>query len=184
MSSPAARKPMTVREYRLLPEDGRRWELFEGDFLGTPAATQLHQRVSRRLQHALMTQLEHAGLAEVYNAPIDVVFDDHNVVQPDLVIVSAARASLITARAIEGAPDVLVEILSPGTSDRDRHLKKRLYERFAVREYWIVDPEHGFLEAYRLSSSGYELRERHDRASTLRCPDFPGLQIQLAPVFT
>lgn len=175
---------MTVREYRLLPEDGRRWELFEGDFLVTPAPTPLHQKISRRLQYALMTQLEDTGLAQVINAPIDVIFDDLNVVQPDLVIVSTARASLITERAVEGAPDVLVEILSPSSIDRDRQLKLRLYERFGVREYWIVDPKHGFLEAYRLGTAGYELRERHDRASTLRCPDFPTLQIALAPLFT
>lgn len=183
MSSPVPRNPFTVREYRLLPEDGRRWELFEGDFLVTPAPTPLHQRISRRLQYALMTQLEHAGLAEVYNAPIDVVFDDHNVVQPDLAIVSSTRASMITARAIEGPPDVVVEILSPSTLDRDRLLKKRLYERFGVREYWVVDPQHGFVEAHRLGSSGYELRQRCDRASTLHCPDFPALEVPLAPVF-
>jgi Uma2 family endonuclease len=174
---------MTVREYRLLPEDGRRWELFEGDFLVTPAPSPLHQKISRRLQHALMTQLEDTGLGEVINAPIDVIFDDLNVVQPDIVIISSARASLITERAIEGAPDVLVEILSPSSIDRDRQLKFRMYERFGVREYWIVDPNHGFLEAYRLGSTGYELRERHDRASTLSCPDFPTLQIALAPLF-
>jgi Uma2 family endonuclease len=187
MSSPATRIPLTVREYRLLPEDGRRWELFEGDFLVTPAPTPLHQKISRRLQHALMTQLEDTGLAQVIDAPIDVIFDDFSVVQPDLVIVSTAHASLITARAVEGAPDVLVEILSPSSIDRDRYLKLRLYERFGVREYWIVDPEHGFLEAYRLGANptrSYELRERHDRASILRCPDFPTLELPLAPLFT
>jgi Uma2 family endonuclease len=174
---------MTVREYRLLPEDGRRWELFEGDFLVTPAPSTLHQKISRRLQYDLMTQLERPGLAEVIAAPVDVIFDDLNVVQPDLVIVSSARVSLITERAVEGAPDVLVEILSPSSIDRDRQLKRRLYERFGVREYWIVDPAHGLLEAYRLDPTGYTLRERDDRASTLTCPDFPTLQIPLGPIF-
>ena len=183
MSSFAKRVPMTVREYRLLPEDGKRWELFEGDFLVTPAPTPLHQKVSRRLQHALMTQLEDTGLAEVIDAPIDIVFDDFNVLQPDIVIISSARTSMITERAVEGARDVVVEILSPSTRDRDRHMKFRLYERFRVREYWIIDPNHGFLEAHRLEDTSYQLRERHDRASTLRCPDFPTLQIPLAPIF-
>jgi Uma2 family endonuclease len=174
---------MTVREYRLLPEDGRRWELVEGAFVVTPAPTPLHQRVSRKLQYELMTQLERTWLAEVIDAPIDVVFDELNVVQPDLVIVASARRSIITERAVEGPPDVLVEILSPSSVDRDRHLKRRLYAHFGVREYWLVDPARGFLEALRLGDQGYMLRERCDRASNLRCPDFPTLDVPLSDVF-
>jgi Uma2 family endonuclease len=174
---------MTIREFRLLPEDGRRWELVDGDFLVTPAPSTTHQKVSRMLQYQLMTQLELTGLAEVMDAPVDVVFDEFNVVEPDLVIVSSARSEIIKERAVEGVPDVLVEILSPSSGDRDRYLKFRLYERFGVREYWIVDPMHGFLEAYRLAESGYQLRERHDCASTLRCPDFPTLEVVLLSVF-
>ncbi len=183
MSEPVRRIPMTIAEYRLLPDDGRRWELVEGDFLVTPAPSPRHQKVSRRLQYDLMTQLERTGLAEVIDAPVDVVFDELNVVEPDLVIVSSARASIITDRAVEGAPEVLVEILSPSTADRDRHLKRRLYARFGVREYWIVDSRLGFIEAYRLGQDGYDLRARYDRASTLTCPEFPDLRIELGPIF-
>lgn len=183
MSSPPRPIPMTIREYRLLPEDGRRWELVQGEFVMTPAPSPRHQRVSRKLQYELMTQLEKPGLAQVINAPIDVVFDELNVVQPDLVIIASARTSIITERAVEGPPDVLVEILSPSSVDRDRHLKRGLYARFGVREYWIVDPMHGLLEAYRLADGGYLLRERHDRASILRCADFPGLEVPLLEVF-
>jgi Uma2 family endonuclease len=175
---------MTIREYRLLPEDGKRWELVHGEFVMTPAPSTRHQKVSRKLQYELMTQLEKTGLAEVMNAPVDVVFDDLNVVQPDLVVVASARSAIITARAVEGPPDVLVEILSPSSVDRDRHLKRALYAHFGVREYWIVDPARGFLEAYRLAEGGYQLRERHDRAATLRCPDFPLLEVPLLEVFT
>lgn len=183
MSSPARPIPMTIREYRLLPEDGRRWELVDGEFVMTPAPSTKHQRVSRKLQYELMTQLERTGLAEVINAPIDVVFDDVNVVQPDLVIVASARTSIITERAVEGPPDVLVEILSPTSVDRDRHLKRRLYAHFGVREYWIVDPLRGFLEAYRLVEQDYGLRDRYDRAATLRSPDFTTLEVPLLGVF-
>lgn len=183
MSSPPRAIPMTIREYRLLPEDGRRWELVQGEFVMTPAPSTRHQKVSRNLQYELMTQLEKPGLAEVINAPVDVVFDELNVVQPDLVIVASARTSIITERAVEGPPDVLVEILSPNSVDRDRHLKRRLYAHFGVREYWIVDPVRGLLEAYRLADEGYALRERCDRATTLRCPDFPGLEVSLLEVF-
>lgn len=174
---------MTIREYRLLPEDGRRWELVEGEFVMTPVPSTTHQKVSRMLQYQLITQLELTGLADVIDAPCDVVFDELNVVQPDLVIVARARASIITERAVEGSPDVLVEILSPSSGDRDRYLKRRLYARFGVREYWIVDPVRGLVEAYRLADDGYELRARYDRASVLRCPDFPDLDVQLVSVF-
>ena len=183
MSSPPRSIPMTIREYRLHPEDGRRWEIVRGEFVMTPAPSTRHQKVSRKLQYELMTQLEKPGLAEVLNAPVDVVFDELNVVQPDLVIVASARSSIIKEPAVEGPPDVLVEILSPSSVDRDRHLKRRLYAHFGVREYWIVDPVRGFLEAYRLESGDYILRERLDRASTLRCPDFPGLEVRLLEVF-
>jgi Uma2 family endonuclease len=174
---------MTIREYRLLPEDGLRWELVQGEFVMTPAPSPRHQRVSRKLQYELMTQLEKPGFAEVIDAPIDVVLDELNVVQPDLAIVASARRSIITERAVEGPPDILVEILSPSSVDRDRHLKHTLYARFGVREYWIVDPIRGLLEAYRLADQGYVLRERCDRASTLRCPDFAELEVRLLEVF-
>ena len=176
---------MTIREFRLLPDDGRRCELVEGECvtIATPPTT--HQKVSRMLKYQLMTQLELTRLADVINAPVDVVFDDLNVVEPDLVIVSRERASIITERAVEGAPDVLVEILSPSSVDRDRHLKRRLYARFGVREYWIVDPVRGFVEAYRLADDGsYQMRDRYDRAATLYCPDYPTLVVPLLAVFS
>jgi Uma2 family endonuclease len=105
------------------------------------------------------------------------------VVEPDLLIVGAARSAIITERAIEGAPDVLIEILSPSTGARDRGVKSALYARAGVREYWIVDARSCVLEAYCLGDDGYTLRERYDRDGTLRCPDFPTIEIPLAPIF-
>jgi Uma2 family endonuclease len=177
------RPPLTYDEYRLLPEDGKRYELMDGDLFVSPAPSTRHQTVSRRLQFALMQSLEVPGLAQIFNAPCDVIFEPTSVVQPDLVIVGTARARIITARAIEGVPDVLVEILSPGGSDRDEHLKRRLYERHGVPEYWVVEPEHGFVTIWRLEGGSYGLRARLDRASTLDHPEFPSVQIPLAGVF-
>jgi Uma2 family endonuclease len=175
--------PLTYDEYRLLPDDGKRYELMDGDLFVSPAPSTRHQTVSRRLQFALMQALEVPGIAQVFNAPCDVIFEPTSVVQPDLAIVSAARAHLITARAIEGVPEVLVEILSPGGSDRDEHLKKRLYERHGVPEYWLVEPEHGFISVWRIDGGSYGLRARYDRASTLEHPDFPTIKITLLGVF-
>ena len=175
--------PLTYDEYRLLPDDGKRYELIEGDIFVSPSPSTRHQTVSRRLQFALMQALEVPGLAQIFNAPVDLLLEPTSVVQPDLVIVSAARASIVTSRALEGIPDVVVEILSPGSVDRDQYLKLRLYERFAIPEYWVVDPDHGMLVAHRLDANSYGIRARYDRASTLESPEFPSLKIALLDVF-
>lgn len=174
---------MTLREYRLLPEDVLRHELLQGVLVREPAPTPKHQTLSRRLQFQLMAQLEVTGIADVFDAPIDVIIDERNVVQPDLVIVSRARSSIITERAIEGTPDVVVEILSKSTRSRDRRLKRQLYERFGVPEYWVVDPSRESVEAHALGASGYALRELYTRESILRCPLFPSLAVFLHAVF-
>ena len=175
--------PLTYDEYRLLPDDGKRYELIEGDIFVSPSPSTRHQTVSRRLQFALMQALEVPGLAQVFNAPIDLLLEPTSVVQPDLAIVSAARASIVTPRALEGIPDVVAEILSPGSVDRDQHLKLRLYERFAIPEYWVVDPDHGMLVVHRIDANSYGIRARYDRSSTLESPDFPSLKIALLDVF-
>jgi Uma2 family endonuclease len=147
----------------------------DGDLFVSPAPSTRHQTVSGRLQFALMQALEVPGLAQIFNAPCDVIFTPTSVVQPDLAIVSAARSHLITARAIEGVPDVLVEIISPASSDRDEHLKKRLYERHGVPEYWVVEPEHGFITVWRIDGSTDGVRALRSRgaAGTSRHPSHP-----------
>jgi len=167
-----------------MPDDGKCRELIDGDILLTPSPSTVHQTVSRLLQFELMTALERTGLALAFNAPMDVMLDETNVVQPDLIIVSRAQSHLVTERAIEGVPDIVVEIMSPGTSERDRHYKRRLYEHFQVPEYWLVDPEHGLMEVYALIDTTYGIRARYDRSSTLVCPLFPTLGVELLPIFT
>ena len=183
VAQPSPRSPILYEEYRLLPEDGRRYELIEGDLLVSPGPSSRHQTVSRRLQFELMKALEETGLAQVFDAPIDVVLAPTTCVQPDLVVVSAANAHIITDRAIEGFPDILVEILSPTSFDRDQDLKRKLYERFRIREYWIVDPEDGLVVVHRHEGEGYRVRARYDRTATLECPEFPSLAVPLGHVF-
>jgi Uma2 family endonuclease len=183
MTRPGAEVPFTYREYALLPDDGRRHELIEGDFYVTPAPTPVHQTVSRRLQHALMTQLEDTGLAFVFDAPIDVILSDTTVVQPDLAIVRQIRREMISKRGIEGPPDVVVEILSPSSKGQDEFLKKSVYARFGIPEYWLLEPEHGFLSVFRAEACAYRLSSRLDRSSTLTSPEFAEISIPLGPVF-
>lgn len=167
-----------------MPDDGKRRELIDGAIFVNPCPNTVHQTVSRLLQFELMTALERQGLALVFNAPIDVIFDEANVVQPDLIVVGKAHEHIVTQRAIEGVPDVIVEILSAGTCERDRHYKRKLYDLFQVPEYWIVDPEHGLVDVLALVDSAYGIRARYNRSSTLTCPLFPTLSVELLPIFT
>ena len=181
---PSKTVPFTYREYALLPDDGRRHELIEGDFYVTPAPRPLHQTVSRRLQQLLMQQLEDTGIAQVFNAPVDVLLDDTTCLQPDLVVIRLSRDEVVKETAIVGVPDLVVEILSPSHPGNDRFLKRGVYARFKVPEYWIVDPVNGFVTVLRSSEPGrYDLEARFDRTSTLTSEEFPELAVPLPRVF-
>jgi Uma2 family endonuclease len=176
-------RPLTYDDYCLLPEDGKRHELIEGEFFVSPAPFIRHQSVSSNLLGALWSSLQTPGLARVFHAPTDLILARTTVVQPDLIIVGQARQAFITARAVEGPPDVVVEILSPSSLDRDQYIKRKLYEKFSIPEYWVVDPEQALVTVYRLDEGSYGIRARHERSSTLDCPEFPTLRVPLADVF-
>jgi Uma2 family endonuclease len=120
----------------------------------------------------------------VFNAPCDLLFEHKTVMQPDLIVLRKTRSDLITKRAIEGRPDLLVEILSPSNREHDQLLKRTAYAKYGVPDYWIVDPEAETVELLRLEQlGGYTLVQRFDRTATLRSPEFPEIAIPLAPVF-
>jgi Uma2 family endonuclease len=127
-------------EYVLFPNDGNRHEIIDGDHYVNPAPSTYHQTISKRLQHFLYTQIELTGLGTVFYAPTDVQLSPHDIVQPDLVVLTTDSKARITPTKILGAPELVVEILSPSSIDNDSHLKRRVYERSGVAEYWIVDP--------------------------------------------
>ena len=128
-------------EYVLYGDDGRRHEIIDGDHYRNPAPSTYHQTISKRLQHHLYTQIELAGLGLVFDAPVDVQLSDHDIVQPDLVVLLKDTKARVTPTKINGSPDLLMEITSASTADNDRHLKRRVYERSGTSEYWIVDAE-------------------------------------------
>jgi Uma2 family endonuclease len=185
MSNPGVRAnvPYTYQEYCYLPNDGRRYEIIEGDLYVTPAPSSMHQTVSRRLQFALMSQLEATGIAMVFNAPFDVIMAETSVVQPDLAIIRQSRRGSISKRGLEGIPDVAIEIISPTTRGNDAILKKAAYARAGIPEYWIVDPDLGHVEIFRLKESGYDPGVLFDRSATLTSPSFPEVAVPLLPVF-
>jgi Uma2 family endonuclease len=122
----------------------------------------------------------------VFHAPTDVVLSELDVVEPDLLFVSAARTSIITEKNIQGPPDLVVEIISETSRKTDKTIKRKLYERHGVREYWIVDPELETVEVYRMADSGYvraaELSREADEA--LASPLLPGFQLKLSDIFS
>lgn len=181
-SKPSSNKSrLTYEHYCLLPDDGKRHEIIDGEHVATPSPTTYHQTVSRRLQFALYEQLELTGRAQVFDAPIDVELALHDIVQPDLVIVATASSQIITPSRIRGIPVLIVEILSPSTRHNDRSLKLELYRARGVAEYWIVDPESHTVEQRRLEGAEYRLVATvTDRIEPVA---FDGVVIDLARVW-
>ena len=151
---------LRYEDYAKIPEDGQRHEIIDGVHFVNPSPSTQHQHVSKRLQYQLYTKIELAGLGVLYDAPIDVQLSEFDIVQPDLVIVLNENIRRITPTKIKVAPHLVVEILSPSTSGNDRTLKKVLYERSGVCEYWIVDPFEQQVEQWVLRDGKYILAPR------------------------
>lgn len=163
------------------PDDGRRYELLDGALVVSPSPRPLHQRVSKRLQRQLEAYFEEKGLGEVFNAPVDVILGFHDVVVPDLVIVTTPAQ--ITDRAIEGSPTLLVEVLSPSTGSRDRHVKAERYAALEVPHYWIVDPVRKTLECYTLEHGRYATVLTAESPARVTHPAWPDLIIDLGAIW-
>jgi Uma2 family endonuclease len=180
----SARK-LTYDDFVLFPEDGKRHELIDGEHFVTPSPNLRHQRVLQHLNRVLDAFVEEHRHGRVFFAPLDVVISRHDVVEPDLMFVGNARASILTAANVQGAPDLVVEVLSPTTRRRDELLKRELYERAGVGEYWVVDPEAETIKVFRRDG------ERFGRVALLTAVDgdhlatplLSGLEIPLAAVF-
>ncbi len=174
---------ITWRDALLMPEDGKRYEAIDGELYVTPAPSRRHQRVSLKLGIALLELLEKPGHGWIYAAPIGVEFPEtEEGVQPDIVFVSRARAERLVEEGIRGAPDLVVEILSPKTAERDRTIKKKLYQRQGVAQYWIVDPDAETVEVWDFAG-GASAPEIHKTTLPVRLAGRPLGSIDLAEVF-
>jgi Uma2 family endonuclease len=176
---------LTYDDFLLFPDDGKRHELIDGEHYVTPSPNTTHQQVSGNLYFLMRAYLESHPIGRVFYAPFDVVFSRYDVVEPDLLYVSHERAEVITAANVQGAPDIVVEIGSPGTRKCDETIKKRLYERDGVREYWVVDPELDVVRVYRRAEQGFERPRELSREAgdVLTTPRLPGLEMPLSQVF-
>lgn len=176
---------LTYEDLLLLPNDGKRHELIDGDHFMTPAPNTKHQRVTGKLHHALASFLDRHPLGEIFVAPYDVVLSPHDVCEPDLVFVAHDQASIVTELNIQGVPTLLIEVLSPGTRNLDEIYKRDRYARFGVKEYWIVNPEIDIVKMFSLTERGYgqphELRL--EQGDVLPSPQLPGFSLPLTVLF-
>lgn len=171
---------LTYADYLRFPDDGLRRELIDGEVHVTPSPNTRHQRIVLRVARLLASHVEERGLGEVFVAPFDVVLSEHDVVEPDVVFVAAADAGILTDANIRGAPTLVVEVLSD--EKRDRRLKRDLYARSGVAEYWIVGPEADRFEVYRLVEGGYEGPAVFGSGDHLASDLLPGLALDVAAV--
>ena len=170
---------LTYHDYMLLPDDGKRYEIIEGDLCLTPAPATRHQIIVGRLIHLLLSYLETHPVGTVLTAPCDVLLSDTDVVQPDVLYVRNNSKAHVTEHNVQGPPDVVVEILSPGTTARDRDLKRKRYERFGVQEYWLVDPNYNTFEILALNAGQYTQVCCAIRPAACTSALFPGLTLDL-----
>ena len=183
-SSPAVK--LTYDDFVRFPDDGKRHELIDGCHYVTPSPNTRHQEISGRLHALIWTYLDGNPIGRVFHAPWDVVFTNIDVVEPDLVYVSNARAkAIVTAAHARGAPDLVVEIASPGTRKRDETIKRRLYERDGVDEYWVVDPDIDVVRVYRREGNvfGRPTELTREGGDVLTTTLLPGLTLPLERIF-
>lgn len=172
----------TYHDYLQLPED-KRYEILDGELYVVPAPNIRHQEISIRLSTILFQHVRRQKIGRVLEAPCDVVLSEENVVQPDILFVRKERVDIIGEMNIRGAPDVVIEILSPATRAKDLETKKKIYHGFGVQEYWIVDLDAATAEVLIWSESGYVSTGVYGKSQHLSSPLLPELNLPLDEVF-
>jgi len=177
---------LTYDDFLLFPDDGKRHELIDGEHYVTPSPNTRHQRISGNLFWLLRSHLEQHPTGQLFYAPYDVVFSEFDIVEPDLLYLSNARAAeVLTPLHAKGVPELVVEIAFKDSRKRDETIKRRLYERVGVSEYWVVDPAIDAIRMYRRVDERFgrliELSREAD--DVLTTPLLPGLQLPLRGIF-
>lgn len=180
-------RKMTVAEFRNLEfdeDDLHLYELIDGEIVKKSAPAPRYQEISAELNDQIRAFVKQRQLGRVYYAPIDVTFDGYNLVQPDLLFIPNNRLHIVTSEGIEGAPALVVEIISPTSAIRDRNVKKKLYERHGVDEYWLVDAPNETIEIFTLGNGRYELFSAASAVEgSLRSKTLTGLSLDVKSLF-
>ena len=182
MVTATTRVRFTYEDYLNTPED-KRYELLDGELIMVSSPNIPHQRAERELAFQVIGFVKRHDLGEVFFAPTDVILSDTDVVQPDLLFVSHERAHIIAHNAIHGAPDLVVEILSPSTAQRDLTVKRRLYAKHGVKEYWQVNIDERRITVLSLGDNDYEVTAIYGSGETLTSPVLPGFTLAIDEIF-
>jgi Uma2 family endonuclease len=177
---------LTYDDFLLFPDDdGLRHEIIDGVHYVTPCPNTRHQMLAGRLYFEIELFLRsHPDTGQVFFAPFDVIFTKWDVVEPDLLFIAADQTGILTDKNVQGAPALVIEIASPGTRKRDQGIKRQLFDRGGVREYWTVDPDSDAVRVFRRESNGpLALTAELTRGDVLTTPLLPGLAIQLTELF-
>lgn len=174
----------TYEDYRNLPEsETKRYELLEGDLYMVPSPSTYHQDIICNVHLMLGPFVRDGGLGRVLVAPCDVVLSRDTVLQPDVLFVSKEREGIIALPGVQGAPDLVIEVLAPGTADRDRTIKRALYAQYGVQECWIIDPDLKTIEVLALGELGFRSIAVYTEQQTLHSPLLKGLALPVSEVF-
>lgn len=175
---------LTYEDYAAIPSDGNRYEILEGELAVTPSPNLRHQIVSAKLFKSLGAHVDKYDIGTLLYAPIDLILESTSVLQPDLLFVSHARRDILVDRGVEGAPDLVVEILSPTTSRNDRVTKAHIYARHRVPAYWIVDPEQETVEVFLLNADSYRLAATLQGDAPTSMPPFTDFALAASDIFS
>lgn len=174
-------RPLTLDDFDNLPESLDRYEILQGELIVTPAPRLEHQDLSQEINLVFTVAVRAKRFGKVYAAPVGVRLSMNDIVQPDLLVLSNAKRALIRKNVIDGAPDVVVEILSPSTRRFDLVRKMALYAEAGVPEYWIVDPEKRSILVHQLVNSTYVIAENVDGVASSRIVE--GAEINVKELF-
>lgn len=173
----------TYQDYIYFPDNGKQYQIIDGEVYMSPAPVPYHQRVSANLEEILRRFVKTNKLGEVFDAPCDVLLSDINVVQPDIFFISMDKLDIIKDKYIKGSPDLVIEITSPYTKKLDKIQKKRLYEIYKVAEYWIVDVDKKTLEVFSLKDNTYKTIAVHKEEDVVTSALMKGLKFNLQEIF-
>jgi Uma2 family endonuclease len=182
-----AHRKLRYEDYARISADGKRHEIIDGEHHVSPSPNTNHQVLSRNLIDVLSPFVRKHKLGQLFSAPYDVLLSPHDIVQPDILFISTAHRAIITEANVQGAPDLVIEILSPSTRHLDETLKRQRYEQLGVQEYWIFDPRRLSVRVFRRSQdTGFGAPSELTAAASpvVTTPLLPGLEIVLRDIFT
>jgi len=185
MASQSPERKLTYQDFEKLPEDGRRHEILDGVHIVSPSPGSRHQEVLGSLYLLVGGFVRARQLGRAFFAPLDVVLSEHDIVEPDLLFVAKERLGIVGEENLHGAPDLVVEVLSPSSRRRDLGKKRVRYELLGVQEYWAVDPKAETILVFRRQGDGFlpPVRLSAEAGDRLTSPLLPGLEISPREVF-